>query len=108
MKVPCAEQANRMIREGVVVRYDLKLAETYDPKSRVTQCYKCQRYGHIAPACHNQQKCGHCGGDHSTGDYAEKEQATCRRCAACTIGEHASWLKGCPAREKKRDRAKIA
>jgi hypothetical protein len=54
VEVPCAEQANRMIKEGVVIRYDLKLAEIYDSKSRVTQCYKCQRYGHITPACHNQ------------------------------------------------------
>ena len=54
IEVLCAEQANRIIREGVVVRYDLKLAEIYNFKSRVTQYYKCQRYGHIAPACHNQ------------------------------------------------------
>lgn len=45
VKIPYAEQANRMIREGVVIQYDLKLAETYDSKCRVTQCYKCQRYG---------------------------------------------------------------
>jgi hypothetical protein len=40
VKIPCAEQANRMIREGVVIQYDLKLAETCDSKCRVTQCYK--------------------------------------------------------------------
>jgi len=108
VEVACAEQANRMIREGLIIQYDLKLAETYDPKSRVTQCYKCQRYGHIAPACHNQQKCGHCGGDHSTSECAMKEQATRRRCAACTTGEHASWSKLCPARERERSRAKMA
>jgi hypothetical protein len=27
VEVPCAEQANRMIKEGVVIQYDLKLAE---------------------------------------------------------------------------------
>jgi hypothetical protein len=108
VEVPCAEQANRMIREGVVIQYDLKLAETYDPKCRVTQCYKCQRYGHIGTACHNQQKCGHCGGEHRTDECIEREQATRRRCAACTIGEHASWAKTCPARERERCRAKMA
>jgi hypothetical protein len=41
VEVPCAKQANRIIREDVVIRYDLKLAETYDPKSKVIQCYKC-------------------------------------------------------------------
>ena len=54
MEVPCSEQANRMIKEGVVIQYDLKLAEIYDLKCRVTQCYKCQRYGYIGTACHNQ------------------------------------------------------
>jgi hypothetical protein len=41
VKVPCVKQANRIIKEGVVIQYDLKLAEIYDPKCRVTQCYKC-------------------------------------------------------------------
>jgi hypothetical protein len=36
VKVLCAEQANRIIRESVVIRYDLKLAETYDLKYKVT------------------------------------------------------------------------
>jgi hypothetical protein len=53
VEVPYAEQTNRIIREGVVIQYDLKLAETYDPKYRVAQCYKCQKYGHIGTACHN-------------------------------------------------------
>jgi hypothetical protein len=41
VKVLYVKQANRIIRKGVVIQYDLKLAETYDPKCRVTQCYKC-------------------------------------------------------------------
>jgi hypothetical protein len=35
VEVSYIEQANRIIREGVVIRYDLKLAEIYDPKYRV-------------------------------------------------------------------------
>jgi hypothetical protein len=73
VKVSCAEQANRMIKKGVVIQYDLKLAETYDPKCKVTQCYKCQRYGHIGTACHNQQKYSHCGGKHRIDKCIKKE-----------------------------------
>jgi hypothetical protein len=79
VEVHCAEQANCMIREGVVIQYDLKLAETYDPRCRIMQCYKRQKYGYIGTTCYNQQKCGHCGGDHRTDECAEKEQATCKR-----------------------------
>jgi hypothetical protein len=35
VEVSYIEQANRIIREGVVIRYDLKLAEIYDPKYKI-------------------------------------------------------------------------
>jgi hypothetical protein len=61
MRIDSATQANRLIQEGIVMRYDLKNVETYDPKCRITQCFKCQQYGHISPDCTSQQRCGHCG-----------------------------------------------
>ena len=36
MRIDSATQANRLIQEGVVIRYNLKNVETYDPKCRVT------------------------------------------------------------------------
>jgi hypothetical protein len=85
MRIDSATQANRLIQEGVVMRYDLKNAETYDPKYRVTQCFKCQQYGHISPDCTSQQRCGFCGGQHITEQCAEKSQTISKCCAASAI-----------------------
>ena len=100
------EQANRLISEGVVMTFDLKLAERYDPKCRITQCFKCQRYGHISSACTREQRCGHCGGKHTTEACANEPKAVRKSCAACEGGEHTSWSPACPARDREASRAK--
>jgi hypothetical protein len=73
VKIPYAKQTNRIIKKGVVIQYDLKLAEIYNLKCRVTQYYKCQRYSYIAPTCRNQRKCGHCDEDYNTEKCIKKE-----------------------------------
>jgi hypothetical protein len=103
-----AEDANRLIREGVIMGYDLKLTERYDSKCRITQCFKCQKYGHISHACLNAQKCGFCGEGHSTEACPDKTQATHKKCAGCNGGNHTSWSKDCPARIKELQRARAA
>lgn len=108
VEVGQAAQANRMINEGVVIAYDLKIVERYEPKCRIIQCFKCQRYGHISTQCKATQRCGYCGGSHSTVDCADKTQAKRRSCAACDGGEHSSWSTACLARAREAKRAKIA
>ena len=41
IEVSTAEQANRMIDEGLAMAYDLKMVERFDLKARITQCFKC-------------------------------------------------------------------
>jgi hypothetical protein len=41
IKVDSAEQANRLIIEGIVLGCDLKQVERYDVSCRITQCSKC-------------------------------------------------------------------
>jgi hypothetical protein len=41
IKVDSAKQANRLIIEGIVLRYDLKQVKRYDVNCRITQCFKC-------------------------------------------------------------------
>jgi hypothetical protein len=108
IEVGSAEQANRLINEGLAISYDLKIVERHDQRCRITQCFKCQRYGHISTQCRNQQKCGHCGGEHTTDECAAETQASQRSCAACTGGDHPSWSTACPSRIQEASRAKTA
>jgi hypothetical protein len=36
IKIDSAEQANRLINEGVIIEYDLKLVKRYDASYRIT------------------------------------------------------------------------
>jgi hypothetical protein len=98
-----------MITEGVIHHYELKTVELYDYKCRITQCFKCQKYsGHTSKSCRNSLKCGNCGKDHTTKEYAHDERADRRRCAACNGGDHPSWSSACPARGRETERARNA
>jgi hypothetical protein len=90
VEVDTAEQANRLINEGLVMAYDLKVVERYDPKCRIIQCFKYQKYNHINTHCKSGQKCEHCGSNHTTVECADKAQASHKSCAACNGGEHMS------------------
>lgn len=85
-----------------------ELVERYDTSCRITQCFKCQKYGHISSICSNGEKCGHCGKDHKTEICAGKSPALRKQCAACYGGQHTSWSTECPARVKEIRRAKEA
>jgi hypothetical protein len=112
IKVDSAEQANRLIIEGIVLGCDLKQVKRYDASCRITQCFKCQKYGHISSICSNKETCGHCGEDHNTEICAGTSPAPRKRCAACHGachgGQHTSWSGECPARVKEIVRAKAA
>jgi hypothetical protein len=108
IKVDSAEQANRLIIEGIVLGYDLKLVKRYDVSCRITQCFKYQKYGHISSVCSNTEICGHCGGSHNTETCAGISPAPRKRYAACHGGEHISWSQECLMRAKEILRAKTA
>jgi hypothetical protein len=40
--------ANWIIRRGLVSNFTIHLAEYCSPESRLTQCFKCQAYSHVA------------------------------------------------------------
>lgn len=108
VEVDSAEHANSMIDNGTLHNYDLKTTELYDPMCRISQCFKCQAYGHISWVCRQKDRCGACGGQHPTRNCAEGTRQTPRRCAACGHGNHPAWAKECPARAKEEVRAQLA
>ena len=51
IEFPTPEAANDAVVSGMVFYGGLKLVEFYDRTARLRQCFRCQRYGHIAPRC---------------------------------------------------------
>ena len=61
--------------------------EPYRKKS-IIQCYRCQRYGHIAS---ETERCGRCSGDHKM-RYCSSNVLKCSNCR----GNHVSSDNRCP------------
>ncbi|KAF4546954.1 Hypothetical protein D9617_87g078050 [Elsinoe fawcettii] len=93
--VATEQMANGIIQRGLVSNFALHLAEYYSPESRLTQRFKCQAYGHVAPVCRGTEACGHCAGKHNSQDCNTKTQLKCANCGK----EHAAWSHECNIRK---------
>jgi len=93
--------ADACIKEGVFIDHCFFGAvEKYAPQLRRTQCYNCQRFGHIASQCRaSHSTCGKCSGQHATQACTESNF----KCAACQ-GAHPAWDKECPQRAQEESR----
>ncbi|KAG8798154.1 hypothetical protein FRC16_007825 [Serendipita sp. 398] len=111
LTVTDANLADRMIDKGLSILGSSCRVEKLWPDP--VQCFKCQRYGHQARACKEQEPtCARCAGKHPTGSKlcARKcGSSTCadmRKCthivATCSNcgGTHRAMDKGCPERQK--------
>ncbi|KAL4141492.1 hypothetical protein QTP88_004122 [Uroleucon formosanum] len=70
----------------------IKVEEPYKPKN-ISQCIKCQEYGHTKSYCGYSARCVRCGSNHASSDCPNPRDAT-PRCALCS-GNHPSNYKGC-------------
>ena len=79
-------------KHGVKIGWLIYRCEPSKEPPHVKQCFKCQKYGHSAIECKNEQRCLRCSGQHTVKQCAEpKENAKCANCGR----SHASVNKGC-------------
>jgi hypothetical protein len=85
-----AEAAEWVINNGLVFtqRY-IGSIEPYQIKKK--RCHRCQSLGHLAWACKEPMRCGHCAGEH---DRRECPPGTTARCVDCD-GAHPTGDKEC-------------
>jgi hypothetical protein len=109
MEVATSAQANRMIKEGVSIGAEIKICELFARECRLSQCFNCHQYGHIAPKCRGATRCGHCARDHPTRDCNFQGMGPpTQRCGACGTPGHTAWSDDCSLRQKERLRVKYA
>jgi len=81
------DAADACIKQGTNIRWGTYLTEKYCPQLRFTQCYNCQKFGHIARNCRSKRTCGKCSGhDHATPTCSTENP----KCPSCQ-GAHPSW-----------------
>ena len=67
-----AEDANRIIDEGLVWQGEVFQCERYDRHCRLRQCFRCHKYGHIETQCKATIACGYCAQHHQTRECPTK------------------------------------
>ncbi|GJQ66692.1 hypothetical protein Trydic_g19913 [Trypoxylus dichotomus] len=75
---------------GLYVRVESKQIK----KNTVTQCHRCQLYGHGQRNCHAAAVCVKCAGPHQTAECSKPREAPAK-CALCK-GPHTANYGGCP------------
>ena len=97
-----------LIDEGLLFQSELKHCELYHGDCRLTQCFKCQKYGHTARVCRQNQKCGLCvisGYDNHS--YAFRNEPNRHHCVNCEES-HSVWFSRCKARQEQVEKARLA
>src|SRR5579871_2901786 len=102
LKIPQLGISDTLRARGMVIGSIIHDVRPYDSKCRVTQCFKCQRFGHTTRACSSPPKCGHCAEDHDTRDCQNNTQAKCTNCGQ----KHKAWDRTCRMYREKLEKAR--
>jgi ribosomal protein L20 len=102
------EDANKIIKEGLVWEGEMCQSERYERKCRLKQYFQCQKYGHIGTQCKAAKTCGYCALEHNSSDCPTKaNRDTTKKCAVCH-GAHEAWNQECPIRIEELAKVKAA
>ena len=79
--------------ENLDTLFNVKIKiERYKGLTGITQCYRCQEFGHRAQYCRKTEKCVRCSGEHKV---TSCNRNTPLKCANCN-GEHPASYRQCP------------
>ncbi len=112
VRMTCCDtvKAEKFLQEGIILNYQKFYFEEFKQKFRLTQCFKCQKLGHIAKNCKSENKvCIICSSiitegdeDHEV-DIADEGKITCKKQKKCALcgGEHSNAFSKCPKKIEK-------
>lgn len=91
------EKAREIYQLRSLLHMQIKV-ESPRPQKVITQCHRCQQYGHTKAYCALPEVCVKCSESHSW-DKCTKLKEEKPRCGLCG-GEHTANYKGCPVYKK--------
>jgi hypothetical protein len=105
--VETPDEANIMVEEGLLHGKEPKECEIFGSECNMTQCYKCQGYGHIAVTCRKPQTCANCAKEYHSGGCPTLDDPSKHFCCDCK-GKHHTWDRACPVRRAEAEPAAAA
>jgi hypothetical protein len=94
---PHGTDASGLKRIRCVLNVKITIDKYKKSGTSVTQCFRCQDYGHSQRNCNRLPRCVKCTLDHATSECPKKDRTTPAKCVGCG-GEHPANFKGCPRR----------
>jgi hypothetical protein len=97
----------KLLSYGIKLSYLVYKVEEFKQVPRITQCFRCQNFGHIAKNCKNEKQiCPRCGkNDHELDDNNKPIcKETVRFCVNCN-GDHSSAYAKCPKKTERINKA---
>lgn len=95
----------RVLEKGqIILGLDMKKVYEYID---ILQCFRCQKYGHVATVCMSDPACKFFGHDHESRLCGEKEEFTCINCirqnrkGANLNAKHKATDERCPMRNER-------
>ena len=95
--------ANEVLQKGLAWHGAIYKGQVACDDSRLTQCSRCQVYGHSVDRCSAPECCGRCAKAHLTKYCTSRHQ----QCAACG-GQHRAKSTKCPVRKAERKKIRFA
>lgn len=90
------------IIDGIVVRWEILMKSN----KKITQCFRCQQWGHSSVNCGQIQKCVKCAESHDPGACLRTSREGDPKCCNCN-GSHSSNHRGCPVYLKHIEKRRI-
>lgn len=94
VQLPRTDQGKQIFALTSTLHLRVKI-ENYRARNEISQCYRCQQFGHAANGCRAQPLCNKCAGLHFHHQCPKKREDGPATCANCG-GPHPSNYRGCP------------
>lgn len=91
-----SDEARRMGDISIVFHH--RVTWEVPEKIDITQCYRCQKWGHSSKYCNYERRCVKCSHSHERGQCTNNDAQSEVYCVNCKATGHPSSWKGCPAR----------
>lgn len=93
VNLPCGTEITKFRQIKYLCHCVVQLHKFIPKNSNVTQCFRCQRFGHASRNCNYPARCVKCTDNHPTIDCPKKDRSSAATCCNCNEDHPANYSK---------------